>query len=45
LFDDSDDVVLVGSDVGEIFKGRAAVAGFLQKLYGLPFIFPSACPR
>jgi ketosteroid isomerase-like protein len=31
-FDDSADIVLVGSDRGEIFKGRAQIEGWLGKL-------------
>jgi uncharacterized protein (TIGR02246 family) len=44
LFEDNDDIVLVGSDKGEVFKGRAAVGGFLQMLYGLPFVFSFDMP-
>ncbi len=44
LFDDSDDVLLVGSDVGEVFRGRAAIAGFMKKLFALPFVFSFDMP-
>ncbi len=39
LFDESDDILFVGSDKGEVFHGREAVRGFMRKLYGLPFVF------
>jgi SnoaL-like domain len=39
LFEDTDDILLVGSDTGEVFRGRARVAGFLKQLYALPFTF------
>lgn len=45
LFEDSDDIVLIGSDVGEVFKGRAAVAGFLKQLFALPFLFSFDMPE
>ena len=32
-FDDQADIILVGSDAGEVFKGRAAMEGWLGKLY------------
>ena len=32
-FDDRADIMLVGSDTGEVFKGRAAMEGWLAKLY------------
>lgn len=32
-FDDAADVLLVGSDKGEVFKGRAAMEGWLGALY------------
>jgi ketosteroid isomerase-like protein len=44
LFDDTDDILLVGSDTGEVFRGRAAVAGFIQALCGLPFVFSFDLP-
>jgi ketosteroid isomerase-like protein len=31
-FDDSPDILLVGSDKGEVFKGRAQIEGWLSKL-------------
>jgi ketosteroid isomerase-like protein len=39
LFDDGDDIVLVGSDTREVFRGRAAIEGFVKLLFGLPFTF------
>ncbi|MEI6107644.1 MAG: SgcJ/EcaC family oxidoreductase [Opitutae bacterium] len=39
LFDDSDNIMLIGSDVGEIYRGRQEVAGFIKMLYGMPFVF------
>lgn len=39
LFEDNDAILLVGSDAGEVYRGRAAVGGFLKALYGLPFTF------
>lgn len=44
LFDDDDDILLVGSDTGEIFHGRKAVAGFIKALCGLPFVFSFDMP-
>ena len=32
-FDDKADIMIVGSDVGEVFKGRAAMEGWLESLY------------
>jgi ketosteroid isomerase-like protein len=32
-FDDRADILLVGSDKGEVFKGRAAMAAWLQTLF------------
>lgn len=45
LFDDGDDILLVGSDTGEVFHGRTAVAGFIQALCGLPFVFSFETPN
>ena len=39
LFDDSDDILFVGSDKGEVFQGRKATADFMQALFNLPFVF------
>lgn len=39
LFDDNDDILFVGSDKSEVFRGREATRGFMQVLYGLPFVF------
>jgi ketosteroid isomerase-like protein len=44
LFDDNDDILLVGSDTGEVFHGRSAVAGFIKALCGLPFVFSFEMP-
>ena len=33
LFDDEADILLVGSDKGEVFKGRAVMEGWLGQLY------------
>ena len=32
-FDDNAEIMLVGSDKGEVFKGRAAMEGWLASLY------------
>lgn len=45
VFEDSDAILLVGSDVGEVFKGRAAVRGFLGDLMQLPFTFSFETPE
>jgi uncharacterized protein (TIGR02246 family) len=39
LFDNNGDILFVGSDKGEVFRGREAAKGFMQGLYGLPFVF------
>jgi uncharacterized protein (TIGR02246 family) len=39
LFEDGDDILFVGSDAGEVFRGREAVSRFMEKLFGLPFVF------
>jgi uncharacterized protein (TIGR02246 family) len=39
LFDDGDDILMVGSDTGEVFRGREAVREFMNRLFGLPFVF------
>jgi uncharacterized protein (TIGR02246 family) len=44
LFEDGDDILLVGSDADEVFHGREAVGGFLKQLYGLPFTFAFDMP-
>jgi ketosteroid isomerase-like protein len=44
LFDDDDDILLVGSDTGEVYHGRIAVAGFIKALCGLPFVFSFETP-
>ncbi len=45
VFDDGDGILLVGSDVGEVFRGRVAVRGFLGDLMKLPFIFSFETPE
>ena len=37
LFDDTDDIMLVGSDAGEVFKGRKILSAHLKEIYALPF--------
>jgi len=44
LFEDSDAIALIGSDTGEVFKGRDAVAGFMKRLFALPFTFSFDLP-
>jgi ketosteroid isomerase-like protein len=44
LFEDSDDIALIGSDAGEVFRGRKAVAGFIGTLFALPFTFSFQMP-
>ncbi len=39
LFEDNDDILFVGSAPGEVFRGRVAIAGFMTKLFALPFVF------
>ena len=39
LFEDSDDILFVGSDAKEVFRGRAATSEFMKQLFGLPFTF------
>lgn len=39
LFGDSDEILFVGSDTGEVYQGRKATADFMQMLFNLPFIF------
>src|ERR1035437_2263488 len=39
LFGDSDEILFVGSDKGEVYQGRKATADFMQMLFNLPFIF------
>jgi ketosteroid isomerase-like protein len=45
LYEDNDDIALVGSDAGEVFRGRAEVSGFLKMLYGAPFTFSFDMPE
>ncbi len=39
LFGDTDDILFVGSDTGEVYQGRKATADFMQMLFKLPFVF------
>jgi uncharacterized protein (TIGR02246 family) len=39
LFDDSDDIMVIGSDVGEVVKGRKGVQGFIKWIYSQKFTF------
>ena len=39
LFDNSDDIMVIGSDVGEVCAGRAGVKGFIQWIYSQKFTF------
>ncbi len=44
LFDDSDDIMLVGSDAGEVFKGRQVLSAHLKEIYALPFTLSFEMP-
>ncbi len=44
LFDDTDDIMLVGSDAGEVFKGRKILAAHLKEIYALPFVLSFDLP-
>ncbi|HNC23708.1 MAG TPA: nuclear transport factor 2 family protein [Opitutaceae bacterium] len=39
LFDDSDEIMIIGSDVGEVCKGRKGVEGFIKWIYSQKFTF------
>ena len=39
LFEDNDDILVVGSDRGEVYQGRRATSEFIQMLFNLPFVF------
>jgi ketosteroid isomerase-like protein len=39
LYDDNENIMLIGSDVGEIYRGRQEMAGFIKMLYRMPFVF------
>ena len=45
VFEDSDAILLVGSDDGEVFKGRAAVRACFGDLMQLPFTFSFETPE
>ena len=35
LFDDSENILLIGSDSGEVFKGKEQIRGWLSQLYSV----------
>ena len=39
LFDDSDEIIVVGSDSGEVFIGKKQVQSFMSFLCKMPFVF------
>lgn len=39
LYDDSDDIMVIGSDSGEVFIGREQVKEFMKVIISMPFIF------
>ena len=39
LFDDSEDIIVVGSDSGEVFIGKKQVQSFMSFLCKMPFVF------
>jgi len=39
LFDDREDILFVGSDKGEIFRGKDGVKQFTEILFAMPFVF------
>jgi uncharacterized protein (TIGR02246 family) len=39
LFSDTDDILFIGSDKGEVYHGRKATSDFMQMLFNLPFVF------
>jgi ketosteroid isomerase-like protein len=39
VFDDADDIMVIGSDTGEIFVGRERVRFFVKALVDMPFVF------
>jgi ketosteroid isomerase-like protein len=39
LYDDSDDIAVIGSDSGEVFVGRERVRTFMKMIVSMPFVF------
>lgn len=39
LYDDSDDIAVIGSDSGEVFIGRERVRVFMKMIVSMPFVF------
>jgi ketosteroid isomerase-like protein len=39
IYDDSDDIMVVGSDSGEVFIGKERVRVFMKMIVSMPFIF------
>lgn len=39
LFEENDQILLVGSDTGEVYHGRKEISGFMEMLFNLPFVF------
>lgn len=39
IYDDADDIVVIGSDSGEVFIGRERVRMFMKMIVSLPFVF------
>jgi len=39
VYDDSDDLMVVGSDSGEVFVGRERVQAFMKMIVSMPFVF------
>jgi ketosteroid isomerase-like protein len=39
IYDDSDDIIVVGSDSGEVFIGRERVKEFMKVIVSMPFVF------
>ncbi len=39
VFDDADDIIVIGSDTGEVFIGRERVKVFMKMIVSMPFVF------
>ncbi|HEX9252781.1 MAG TPA: nuclear transport factor 2 family protein [Ignavibacteriaceae bacterium] len=39
IYDDSDDITVIGSDSGEVFIGRSQVQKFMKIIISMPFVF------
>jgi ketosteroid isomerase-like protein len=39
IYDNSDDILVVGSDSGEVFVGRDRVQSFMKMIASMPFVF------